>query len=68
MGHLPHQEVGPGPERLEDHDGEREHEPPAQQGDHRDGHREDQVEGENVVLMRGKNILMSCSLYFYRRY
>ena len=38
VGDLPHQEVGDREERLEDHDGERGHEPQAQQGDHRDGH------------------------------
>ena len=69
MGDLPDQEVGDREERLEDHDGERGHEPEAQQGDHRDGHREDQVSrtAENVFdffYIPRKNI--SCLMYFYR--
>ena len=43
MGDLLDQEVGDGEERMEDHDGEGGPEPQAQQGDHRDGHRENKV-------------------------
>ena len=43
VGHLPDQEVSDGEERVEDHDGEREHEPQGQQGDHRDGYWENKV-------------------------
>ena len=46
VGHLPDQEVCDREKWLEDHDGEWGNEPEAQQGDHRDGHWENQVQGD----------------------